>query len=98
MNEDEVVPMVLVGNKCDIEDQRQVSTEEGRNLAQDYGGIPFVECSALEALNCDEVFYEAVREIRKMDETVAQVYRCCINIACVFLRWLLKHSARSVTR
>lgn len=70
VNEDEVVPMVLVGNKCDLEAERQISTEEGRQLAADYGGIPFVECSALKSLRCDEVFYEAVREIRKMDASV----------------------------
>lgn len=72
VNEDEVVPMVLVGNKCDLDQERQISTQEGMNLAQDYGGIPFVECSALKSLNCEEVFYEAVREIRKMDASVAQ--------------------------
>ena len=71
VNEDEVVPMVLVGNKCDLDSERQVSTEDGRKLAQDYGGIPFVECSARESLKCEDVFFEAVREIRKLDATVA---------------------------
>lgn len=72
VNEDEVVPMVLVGNKCDLDEDRQISTEEGATLAQDYGGIPFIECSALKSLNCEEVFYDAVREIRKMDDSQAQ--------------------------
>jgi GTPase KRas protein len=68
VNEDEVVPMVLVGNKIDLEGERKVSSEEGRQLAKEYGNIPFVECSALKGTNCDEVFYAAVREIRKMDQ------------------------------
>lgn len=68
VKEDETIPMVLVGNKIDLENERQVTTEEGREIAQEYGGIPFVECSALKAMNCDEVFHEAVRQIRKMDE------------------------------
>jgi GTPase KRas protein len=67
VNEDEVVPMVLVANKTDLDAERKVSREEGQRLAEDYGGIPFVECSALKGLNCNDVFYASVREIRKMD-------------------------------
>ena len=37
---------VLVGNKCDMEDDREVSTEDGKARAAEYG-IPFHECSAL---------------------------------------------------
>lgn len=70
VNEDAIVPMVLVGNKCDLED-REVSTEEGEQLAQEFGGIPYVECSALKSIRCEEAFHEAVREIRKMDEASA---------------------------
>jgi len=70
VKEDESIPMVLVGNKIDLEVERLVTSAEGRNLAGDYGDIPFVECSALKALNCDEVFHEAVREIRKKDDTM----------------------------
>jgi len=68
VKEDETIPMVLVGNKIDLENERQVTTEEGKELATEYGNIPFVECSALKALHCDEVFHEAVRQIRKMDD------------------------------
>ena len=44
--EDHSVPMVLVGNKCDKEEDREVSTAEGNALAAKFK-IPFVECSAL---------------------------------------------------
>jgi GTPase KRas protein len=67
VNEDEAVPMVLVANKCDLERERKVSYQEGKALADEYGGIPFIECSALKAINCNEVFFEAVREARKME-------------------------------
>jgi len=30
-------PMVLIGNKCDLEDQRRVSTNEGNELAKKFG-------------------------------------------------------------
>eukprot|EP01124_Arcella_intermedia_P002199 TRINITY_DN11204_c0_g1_i3.p1 TRINITY_DN11204_c0_g1~~TRINITY_DN11204_c0_g1_i3.p1 ORF type:complete len:191 (+),score=30.03 TRINITY_DN11204_c0_g1_i3:26-598(+) len=58
------VPMVLVGNKSDLEAQREVSQEEGERLAKQWG-IPFFESSALTRTNVDEVFFSVVREIRK---------------------------------
>jgi len=33
----ENVVLVLVGNKCDLKDDRQVSEDEGKKLASDYG-------------------------------------------------------------
>jgi len=38
-------PVVLIGNKIDLENQRTVSTEEGREIAKSLD-IPFYECSA----------------------------------------------------
>lgn len=61
------VAIVLVGNKIDLKDQRVISTEEGRALAQRYGNIPFVECSALTAENCHLPFQHAVRDIRRLE-------------------------------
>ena len=34
--------VVLVGNKCDLEDERVVSTERGRQLASQMGTISVV--------------------------------------------------------
>jgi len=31
------VPMVLVGNKCDLEDERVVGRDQGQNLARQWG-------------------------------------------------------------
>ena len=31
------IPMVLVGNKCDLEDERVVGREQGQNLARQWG-------------------------------------------------------------
>ena len=63
--------MVLVGNKTDLESKRQVSTKDGQLLAEEFGNIPFIECSALKGINCDEVFHKAVKEIRILDEKKA---------------------------
>ena len=57
--------MVLVGNKCDLEDAREVSTEEGKELAKLLGGAPFLESSAKNRINIDEAFHAAVNEVRE---------------------------------
>lgn len=58
------VPMALVGNKCDLEDQRQVSTEDGKALASRWDCL-FYETSAKEKINDETVFNELVRVLRK---------------------------------
>jgi len=61
----ERIPLVLVGNKCDLELERQVTTQEGADLAKSWN-IPFLETSARTRSNVDEVWFELVREIRKI--------------------------------
>lgn len=49
--------MILVGNKCDMEDERVISFERGKQLA-DQLGVEFFETSAKENINvkvsCDD--------------------------------------------
>jgi GTPase KRas protein len=59
------VPMVVVGNKSDLESERQVSSQEGTDLARNFGA-PFFETSAKTRVNVEESFYSLVREIRKL--------------------------------
>lgn len=47
--------MVLVGNKCDLEDDRVVGKEQGASLAGQWGGVTFLETSARKKINVDEV-------------------------------------------
>jgi GTPase KRas protein len=61
------VPIVLVGNKCDLKDERQVDINEGNEMAKKWG-CPFFETSAKLKLNNESCFFELVREIRKMDK------------------------------
>lgn len=58
------VPLVIVGNKCDLDHERQVTIVEGRDLAKSFGA-PFMETSAKTRVNVEESFYELVREIRR---------------------------------
>jgi len=57
-------PMVVVGNKCDLEGEREVSRQEGEALARSFN-CKFIETSAKSRLNVEKAFYDIVREIRK---------------------------------
>ena len=58
------VLMALIGNKCDLKDNRIISTEEGQELADKYG-ILFYETSALDGTNIKEIFKETGEQIYK---------------------------------
>mmetsp|Transcript_9610 Transcript_9610/g.14476 ORF Transcript_9610/g.14476 Transcript_9610/m.14476 type:complete len:191 (-) Transcript_9610:74-646(-) len=62
--ETDTVPMVLVGNKCDLESKRQVQLAEGQALAQQLGA-EFRETSAKTRYNVEDAFFSAVRLIWK---------------------------------
>ncbi|KAL3120718.1 hypothetical protein niasHT_008010 [Heterodera trifolii] len=64
--------VVLVGNKCDMEDERVVSRERGKQLA-DQLGLEFFEASAKENTNVKSVFEKLVEIIcNKMAESLDQ--------------------------
>ena len=46
----EDVPIVLVGNKCDLEEERKVTYEEASGVAKEWG-CPFLETSAKSGIN-----------------------------------------------
>eukprot|EP01125_Pyxidicula_operculata_P001276 TRINITY_DN1117_c0_g1_i1.p1 TRINITY_DN1117_c0_g1~~TRINITY_DN1117_c0_g1_i1.p1 ORF type:complete len:140 (+),score=44.90 TRINITY_DN1117_c0_g1_i1:289-708(+) len=64
------VPLVLLANKCDLEPERQVTKEEGSELAKKIGAS-FFEGSAKERINVDEAFFQLVRNIRSIREAAA---------------------------
>lgn len=57
------VPMVLVGNKCDLP-TRAVDMRAADEMSRN-SGIPFVETSAKTRMGFDDAFYTLVREIRR---------------------------------
>jgi small GTP-binding protein len=59
--------MVLVGNKCDLNDKRQVTTEEGKDLA-DKNDMMFFETSAKDGINVEQIFLNSATEICKKIE------------------------------
>mmetsp|Transcript_26175 Transcript_26175/g.80522 ORF Transcript_26175/g.80522 Transcript_26175/m.80522 type:complete len:202 (-) Transcript_26175:266-871(-) len=60
---DAQVNRVLIGNKCDHESARQVSTDEGQRLAEEYG-VRFFETSAKNDVNVSECFTTIAREAK----------------------------------
>jgi len=60
---DESIPTILVGNKCDLDDVRIVTFEEGKRLAEDLSAqykrvIPFFEASAKTNQNVEDIFHQ----------------------------------------
>jgi len=61
--EPNMVPMILVGNKCDLEDQRVITKEDGQQVAAKWGGTSFIESSAKTKTNIDAIFDNIIRQI-----------------------------------
>ena len=53
---------ILVGNKCDLESERQVTFEEGTQMAAEFG-IPFLEASAKDNINVSDAFMQITRNV-----------------------------------
>eukprot|EP01115_Flamella_aegyptia_P014573 TRINITY_DN836_c2_g1_i1.p1 TRINITY_DN836_c2_g1~~TRINITY_DN836_c2_g1_i1.p1 ORF type:complete len:193 (+),score=52.81 TRINITY_DN836_c2_g1_i1:74-652(+) len=63
VKDEDSVPVVLAGNKCDLENDRKVTTQEAQELAKKFE-VPFFETSAKSRINVEECFHELVREIK----------------------------------
>jgi GTPase KRas len=57
------IPLILVGNRCDKITEREVSREEGMNMARRLK-CEFIESSAKTCVNVERAFYTVVRMIR----------------------------------
>lgn len=63
MHADVNVNKILIGNKCDMQDQRVVSYEEGENLAKEYS-IHFFETSAKQDQNVEKAFITIATDVK----------------------------------
>ncbi|RUS26268.1 hypothetical protein BC938DRAFT_471003, partial [Jimgerdemannia flammicorona] len=59
-----------MGLDRDLEQEGQVSSQEGRDLAKTFGCI-FIGTSAKQRINVDEVFYNVAREIPRFNKEQA---------------------------
>ena len=69
-------PLILVGNKKDLKDERVVSEEEAKNLANSWQ-VEYMETSALENDNCKEAFEKIATLILKSKPSNQHSGTCC---------------------
>jgi len=74
--------MILVGNKCDLEDERVVGKDQGQTLARTWNSA-FLETSAKAKINVNEIFHDLVRQINSKSpavkgKTAKKKSTCCL--------------------
>jgi Ras-related protein Rab-11A len=67
------VPVVLIGNKKDLPDQRAVTGGEAIDLADGYG-FKYIETSAMTGENVDRAFYNLVAQIILMKRLASDIF------------------------
>ena len=66
-------PFILIGNKCDLKDQREVSEEEGFEKAEKYK-VTYYETSAKEGINIEKPIDELLNNIiKKYEESIDRI-------------------------
>jgi len=79
------IPVILVGNKCDLEKVRKVAADKGSAYATQ-NKMGFIEVSAKTNTNVNEIFHDLVRRIRtwrdkypeKLQQTAPKKKSCLI--------------------
>ena len=61
---DKKITLILIGNKSDLEDQRQVTKEQGEDKAKELD-LAFLETSALSGNNLEKAFQIMINEVYK---------------------------------
>ena len=75
----EKCPIILVGNKQDLEEERQVQTAEAKALADSWK-IEYIETSAKTNYNCKEAFEKLAFQIMKVKTNDKKGGTCCTII------------------
>jgi Ras-related protein Rap-1B len=73
IKDDENIPLVIVGNKSDLEEDRVVSRARAFQISQLWGNAPYYETSARRRANVDEVFVDLCRQIIRKDMHLTQM-------------------------
>lgn len=73
------VPVLLVGNKVDMDHMREVPSVEGYALAQMWAS-PFIEASAKNRCNVNEIFEEVVKLMSVSHSKQKRNYNCCCSL------------------
>lgn len=65
---DDQIPIILVGNKIDMKDERVVNSDEAKALAHSWG-VQYEETSAKIKTNVDKVYYDLVLQIKERKDS-----------------------------
>ncbi|KAL9646474.1 hypothetical protein ABK040_006470 [Willaertia magna] len=68
IKDSDTFPIVLIGNKTDLDYERSISKEQGKAMALKMGNIPFFETSAKKGFCIQEPIFELVRLCGKQQE------------------------------
>ncbi len=63
------IPIMLVGNKADLEPYREVKKEEGEELAEELNLVGFIETSARTGASVDEAFERPIKVVLERIES-----------------------------
>ena len=63
----DAVTLIIVGNKIDLAEKRQVATEDGQALAQELGTM-FTETSAKVGVNVKQLFKDLASKLPGVDQ------------------------------
>ena len=72
-------PIVLVGNKQDLDKERKVTMDEAKQLANGWG-VEYIETSAKTNFNCKEAFEKLAQKIVEMKKDDPSAKKCSCNI------------------
>lgn len=81
--EDMVFPVVLAGNKSDLDLVREVERKDAQDLASTWGSIPAIETTSKDHASTEAMFHVMVREMRKFRKLSAlqkrqKAEQCCV--------------------
>lgn len=79
--------MILVGNKCDLEDERVVGKEQGQNLARQWNHCAFLESSAKSKINVLDVSMHNKITDHPLDTYHIHLSEHCLNGDSVIFCW-----------
>ncbi len=66
----EPIPILLVGGKLDLQDRRTISHENASKIAKDYDLQGYLECSSKTGENVDKIFIEVAHMAMKRAELI----------------------------
>lgn len=66
-----LIPIILVGNKCDLEEYRQVQSSDAQRLAEEWK-VKYFETSAKNKTNINRIFEELIYLIEANNQTNIQ--------------------------